>query len=536
LGNGFFFDMVPLRGSQQGIEQGQIRGFHDHVRGSGEFRALVGQGDHGRRGQRHVAREQNPQSILHGRLALAGRVLKDSQVFLGPRPFALFLAEPVVGHAEAAGREQILAVAILGKRSRLADQRVDDVPVLHLVLVPPDQSRQRVHTVVRVPHLDPIGEESGLDRFADEPTVHRVRVAVDVDEAARIDPAWHAKSPVDSLGRQWSQRGSIRIEARTTFRVPRGRLRVQERGVLLAAREVPAAPQQKGLIDGTLEVPVSRLVVPVLVRLPHVDPLARHPVVVQQIPIPLLEFPLRRQVVDGRTQTVAAVASRNTAEFPDRVLESVRQRLERFRGTHRHRFPIRVRQHEVVDEVVERLTLNGDGQIIHGREVGTGEIAGVMDLREHRLAARSERGPPVSHLSLESPPVARVELTGILRLHPREERFGLEPGLGRQLRGDGCPNGLERIAASAIGPGFLGGAGQGPRRAVLAGGFLVHACPPGGLGQWPPRFEIAKQLANLTIRDHATPPNRRWERAVPSPFAKRELAKPGILIVAGREM
>jgi len=205
-------------------------------------------------------------------------VLKNSQVFLGIGPFLLFLAEAVVSHAKSAGGEEIFATAIVGERSGLADQRVDDVPVLNLVLVPPDQSRQRVHTLVRVPHLHAIGEESGFDLLTNEPTVHGVGVAVDVDQAARIDPTRHAKVAVDPLGRQRSQRGSIPIEASTALRVPRSGLRLQERGILLAVREVAAAPHQKGLIDGTLEVPVSRLVVPVLVRLPHVDPLARNAV------------------------------------------------------------------------------------------------------------------------------------------------------------------------------------------------------------------------------------------------------------------
>jgi hypothetical protein len=409
------------------------------------------------------------------------------------------------------------------------------VPVLDLVLVPTDQSRQCVHTVLRVPHLDAIGEESGLDLLANKPTVHRVGVAVDVDEAAGIDSTRHAKSGVDPLGRQRSQRRSILIEASTTLRVPRGSLQFQEREIILAAREVPAAPHQKCLIDGRLEVAVSRLVVPVFVRLTHIDPLPGHAVVIEQIPIPRLKFPLRRQVVDGRTQAVAAVSSRNAAQFPHRVLESVHQRLERFRRTDRDRFPVRVRQHEVVDKVIERLTLNGDGQVIHRGEVGTGEIAGLVDLREDRLAARTERGPPLPHLPLEGPPVAGIELTGVFGFQPREEGLGREPGFHRQLRGDGRPDRLERIAASAIGPGFFGGAGQDPRRAVLAGGFLVHACPPGGLNQGKSQFQLAKQHADLGIRDHRPPPARRSEGVVLSKVAEHELAWPGILIVAGRE-
>jgi len=67
-------------------------------------------------------------------------VLKNSQVFLGIGPFLLFLAEAVVSHAKSAGGEEIFAIAIVGERSGLADQRVDDVPVLNLGIRPVNPS------------------------------------------------------------------------------------------------------------------------------------------------------------------------------------------------------------------------------------------------------------------------------------------------------------------------------------------------------------------------------------------------------------
>jgi hypothetical protein len=124
-------------------------------------------------------------------------VLQQAQVLLRAGPLAVGLDQPVERHPEPTGREQVLAVPVVGERPRLADQRVDDVPVLHRVPVPADQSRQGVREATRVPHLHPVGEQAGLDRLTDQPAVDRVGVAVDVDQAARVDPAPDPQTAVD---------------------------------------------------------------------------------------------------------------------------------------------------------------------------------------------------------------------------------------------------------------------------------------------------------------------------------------------------
>jgi hypothetical protein len=88
-------------------------------------------------------------------------------------------------------------------------------------------------------------------------------------------------------------------EAIHSTRVPRRHDLLKERHILFAAGKLATAAEQQRLINGGLEVPVRRLGVAVLVRLPRVDPLARHAVVRQQVAIPSLEFPRRREVVDG---------------------------------------------------------------------------------------------------------------------------------------------------------------------------------------------------------------------------------------------
>lgn len=123
-----------------------------------------------------------------------GRVVQDLQVILGSAPLVAAFAEAVVGQAEPRRREQIVAVGIVRERARLADQRVDHVSVVHRVPVASHEPRQRGDAPLRVPDLDPVGKQPRLDRFANEPTVDGIHVAMNVNQAARIDAAPHLQA------------------------------------------------------------------------------------------------------------------------------------------------------------------------------------------------------------------------------------------------------------------------------------------------------------------------------------------------------
>ena len=60
----------------------------------------------------------------------------------------------VVGHAEPAGGEQVLAVAVVLERAGLAHQPVDDVPVVDPMLAPAPQPRQSLRPAAGVPDLE----------------------------------------------------------------------------------------------------------------------------------------------------------------------------------------------------------------------------------------------------------------------------------------------------------------------------------------------------------------------------------------------
>jgi hypothetical protein len=153
---------------------------------------------------RGTPRAAHPQQLLQHRfdpcLALPRRQVQNAQVLPG-RTRRVLLDQPVVDQAEAARREQLVAVAIAGERPRLTHQPVDDVPVGDPVLAPATQPRQALHQALGVPDLDVVGVQPGLHPFPDQTAGHRVRVAADVDGAATIHPHRDALAGVEALPR-----------------------------------------------------------------------------------------------------------------------------------------------------------------------------------------------------------------------------------------------------------------------------------------------------------------------------------------------
>lgn len=261
------------------IELGQIRRVHDDHRRGRKFVTGHRQSNHVRGGERRVVDQQHPQRVIDGNFAGPGRVLKDRQIVPGAEPLVAVFAEPVIGQTEARRGEEILAIGIVGEGARLADQRIDDVPVMHGRAIPAHQSRQRVHVLIGVPDLDAVGEEPGLHLVADQAAVHRIGVAMDVNQAAGVDAAPHLQTGGQSLIRQVAQGPDLFGETVAATRIPQRHDALQEACIVIAAGKVAAAPQQQRLIDGGLEMTVRRLRITILVRLPRVRPLARHAIV-----------------------------------------------------------------------------------------------------------------------------------------------------------------------------------------------------------------------------------------------------------------
>lgn len=143
----------------------------------------------------------------------------------------------------------------------------------------------------------------------------------------------------------------------------------QERLIGCSAGEIATAPQQQRLLDRFLKVPMRRLAVAVLMRAAGVGPRSLQAIVLQKPRVPRMKLAPVREVVHRRAQPVSAMPPGNAREFPQRVLQTFAERFQALRQTNRRRLPVRVGQHRVVHQMVERLTGDGHAQLVHVREV-----------------------------------------------------------------------------------------------------------------------------------------------------------------------
>ena len=171
---------------QETIKTTQVGRFDGHVRHRRKLGTEPGQGDHGLRRERLSQRQQDPQGVVHRRLAVARGVLQNVQVRAAGDGGRVFGLQPVVSHPKTAVGEQVLAITVVFKSARLAHELIDQVPIVDRVLVAPHQSRQRVDQRSRVPNLHAVGVQSGLDLLANQAAVNRVDVAVNMDQAPRV--------------------------------------------------------------------------------------------------------------------------------------------------------------------------------------------------------------------------------------------------------------------------------------------------------------------------------------------------------------
>jgi hypothetical protein len=391
-----------------------------------------------------------------------------------PRP------QYVVGDAERRRREQVIPVSVRRERARLADQPVDHVAVVDVVLSATTQAWHPLHHLLRVPHLHVLGVDSHLDPFTDQPARHRVHVPAHADRAARIHRRPDAAHRLESTRRQRTQVFRLLSLLRDPVRV---QLVEQIGEVLLvdfAAGEVPAGAEHQLLVEGLLEPPVSLLDVAVLVAATGLDRLAFETVVLQQRPVPLGELRTRRARRDRGREPVGAVDEGHAAEFRQRVLQPVGERLEGLGEAHRAGLPVRVGEHEVVDQVLERPPIDGHPQVGHVREVGRTQPTGRVHLGEEHFLRRPVARPPRLDPTLERAELAVREAAGVLTLELPEQGQRLQPRVEAESFDDAGPDAGERVGVSTPGVRHPYLAGEPAEPAVLACGLGIHARPGGG--------------------------------------------------------
>jgi len=438
---------------QQRIEQLQVRRLDLDLCHDGNLPSVFHGSFDGREGKIVTSRQCHTQGVLHGGLAFPGRQLQDLQVFTDGPLVGVLAAQGIVRHAKITAGEQVLPVHVVREGARLADQRVDDVPVIDGMLAGPAQPRHALHFPARVPHLHLLDANHHVHLLADQAAMHRVCVPLDLDRAAHAHrDVVQSPAAFQPSFRKLAQHRLFFRKPLLPVRVPAGHQFAKELQILRAAGEVATAAQPQCLVHCVLEVPVGRFHVAVLMRLADIDPLTLQTVVLQEVPVPLMKLPFRGEIVHRRRETIAdhrfaavPVPPGNAPQLPERVLQALAEGLERLRRAQRDRFPIRVRQREVKRQVGKRLAADGHAQGIHVCEVGRRQISRVVDLGEHHRSVWSLRGPPTADLSLEGSPLAVGELSALLVLKPAKQRDRPQPGFTLEPLFDQWPHLLKRI-------------------------------------------------------------------------------------------
>jgi hypothetical protein len=170
-------------------------------------------------------------------------------------------------------------------------------------------------------------------------------------------------------------------------------------------------------------------------RLAGIGSLGLDLVVVHQIAVTATELTVFRKVVNCRAEAVAAMPARHTSQLPKGLLEPAAHRLERLGEADRDELPIRVREREVIQQVIERFPGDGNAQCIHAGEVRGAESARVVNLRKDDALAGAVEPAPIPYAPLEGASLRVGESTGIALLEPAEQgerpqpRFGFQAGL-----------------------------------------------------------------------------------------------------------
>lgn len=286
------------------------------------------------------------------------------------------------------------------------------MPIVDAVFVLALQARQHFLLAGSVPHLDGVGEHACLHPFADQPCGHRVDVPLDGDRTARLHPHALRTTRLQPPGGQWIQEIAFIDECLLSLDVaPRTQV-AQERRIGFLAREVMTATQQQRLLHRTFEAMMALLAITVLVTRVRIDRLRLDLVVRHQRLITAREL-LRPRSLNRQRHAIGAMELRHAAECPHRILKPRTETLETLGETERHMFPVRVRQHEVVDQVRERLAVDRHAQLGHVREVGGAQPTRRMLLREEDFLGRTARRQPVLDAPLQRPQLPVGELAGM---------------------------------------------------------------------------------------------------------------------------
>ena len=168
------------------------------------------------------------------------------------------------------------------------------------------------------------------------------------------------------------------------------------------------------------------------------------------------------------------MGQRHPAQFPQTLLYPFRQRLETLAEADPHRFHIRIRQHQVVEQMGEGHPAQRHAKTRHVREVALGHIPRPRILREIHLPLRPMDRPPRRDVPLQRPYLHRLVPPRRPRAQQREQRHALQRRIPFQLAHHPRPVVRERIHPRPMRPRLPLLTRQHPAAFILPCGSLAH--------------------------------------------------------------
>ena len=144
--------------------------------------------------------------------------------------------------------------------------------------------------------------------------------------------------------------------------------------------------------------------------------------------------------MDRRTQSVRLMSIRCSPELPHCILKAHTQAFEAFREAHRAPLPVRVRQHKVIEQVIEWLALDPYPEAIHVREVRLTKLAWLVPLLEKHFFRWTLERTPLLHPPLQRSKLPVLKLTRVTTLEILEQRLRLKAWVQLQLRANLLPH------------------------------------------------------------------------------------------------
>jgi hypothetical protein len=400
------------------------------------------------------------------------------------------------------------------ERARLAHQPIDQVPIIDVMLVASTQPRQTLHQLLRVPHFQVFHVHTHFHVLADQPARHGVAIALHMNLTARVHLRAHTLARFQTPRRQRLHLGQLLRQTLVPIGIELLQKLPQKFLVLLAARKVAAATQHQRLIDCFLETPMPLFHIAVLIAMPRLDLLARHLVVIHQPLVTLRELLLVRSIVYRQAHPIGAMPLGRRTQLPQRVLQTFAQALEALREADRRRLPVRVGQHEVIDQVIETQPLDRHLQLVHRGEVRGAQPARLVHLREEHLLRRPGLRAPALDVPLQRPQLAVSETARITPLQLGKNRLGLQARVAIEQCANLVPDRLERIGPRCPSVRLGDFAGQLAQIAVLACRLLIHVGEPRRPSDRAVVQEKPEQILDLLVGDHRKPPCAKSLRSV----------------------